>query len=238
MNIQHNCVDNKCPVKRTAVVMKGCEESKEKELQVEHLNSNSLILNIAQMCSAAYLKAFHRPITPMNRKQIIGESVRKEIDLRKQKAKVDLTASKASALPKRTVPVAASQNRMASSIHSHTNINTPILAQPLTSLSCAPMFLGLRFTEQDSHHAGSGSYPLLRYAAQAHASHHSSESQRYPTVGTSNPQPPYTMYTQANLHPFYNVHDTTHSSGPQSGSQVLYNTAHNPTHGQNGQIFY
>ncbi|KAE9398997.1 hypothetical protein BT96DRAFT_957440 [Gymnopus androsaceus JB14] len=62
VNIQHNCSDNGCPVKRTATVMKEREESKEKELRVEHVNSDSLIVNTAQMRSAAYLKAFRRPI--------------------------------------------------------------------------------------------------------------------------------------------------------------------------------
>ncbi|KAJ3859934.1 hypothetical protein EV359DRAFT_20795, partial [Lentinula novae-zelandiae] len=53
VNVQHNCYDSKCPVRRTATVMKEREESTEKELRVEHTGSQSFILNTAQMRNAA-----------------------------------------------------------------------------------------------------------------------------------------------------------------------------------------
>ncbi|KAJ3927187.1 MAG: hypothetical protein NXY57DRAFT_904388, partial [Lentinula lateritia] len=49
VNVQHNCYNSKCTVARTRKVMKECEESTEKELQVEHTGSQSFILNTAQM---------------------------------------------------------------------------------------------------------------------------------------------------------------------------------------------
>ncbi|KAJ3712456.1 hypothetical protein C8R42DRAFT_594627, partial [Lentinula raphanica] len=90
-NIQHNCCDNKCPVKRTGSVMKEREESKEKVLRVEHINTGSLILNTAQMRSSAYLQPFRMSIPMSDRGSIIQDSVRAEIDARKQKAKTDLS---------------------------------------------------------------------------------------------------------------------------------------------------
>ncbi|KAJ4467657.1 hypothetical protein C8J55DRAFT_394516, partial [Lentinula edodes] len=87
VNVQHNCCDNRCPVKRTATVMKEREDSQAKEMRVEHLNGGSLILNAAQMRSSAYLKPFRKGIDSLNRDIVIRESVRAEIDARKQKAK-------------------------------------------------------------------------------------------------------------------------------------------------------
>ncbi|KAJ3841467.1 hypothetical protein F5878DRAFT_610142 [Lentinula raphanica] len=92
-NVQHNCCDNKCPVKRTGSVMKEREESKEKVLRVEHIDPGSLILNTAQMRSSAYLQPFRMKIPLSNREVIIQDSVRAEIDARKQKAKADLTTA-------------------------------------------------------------------------------------------------------------------------------------------------
>ncbi|KAE9383725.1 hypothetical protein BT96DRAFT_1105543, partial [Gymnopus androsaceus JB14] len=128
VNIQHNCCDNKCPVTRTATVMKEREESKEKELRVQHINSASLVLNSAQMRSAAYLKPFRRNITPLNREEIIRNSVRIEIDARKQKANAE---SKASAPPPKKITPAITAQRQASSSRLHNII--PGSSQPLTS---------------------------------------------------------------------------------------------------------
>lgn len=56
------------------------EISNEKEHRIEHIEPGSLILNMAQMRSAAYLMSFRRTIVPLNREKIIFEAVRREID--------------------------------------------------------------------------------------------------------------------------------------------------------------
>ncbi|KAJ4497275.1 hypothetical protein C8R41DRAFT_706035, partial [Lentinula lateritia] len=55
VNVQHNCHDHKCLVKRTRNMYQEREISNEKELKVEHIETSSLILNMAQMRSAGYL---------------------------------------------------------------------------------------------------------------------------------------------------------------------------------------
>ncbi|KAJ3926268.1 MAG: hypothetical protein NXY57DRAFT_863090, partial [Lentinula lateritia] len=55
VNVQHNCYDQKCPVKQTRTMYQEREISNEKEHRIEHIEPGSLILNMAQMRSAAYL---------------------------------------------------------------------------------------------------------------------------------------------------------------------------------------
>ncbi|KAJ3875201.1 hypothetical protein F5051DRAFT_462159 [Lentinula edodes] len=127
VNVQHNCCDNKCPVKRVATVMKEREDSQVKELRVEHINGGSLILNAAQMRSSAYLKPFRKGINPLNRDMIINESVRAEIDARKQKAKAaskeqGATANQRqsrmpSSLRQNSIPADTTQPHQQSSMH-------------------------------------------------------------------------------------------------------------------------
>lgn len=63
------------------------EISNEKELKVEHIETSSLILNMAQMRSAGYLMPLCQAITRLDRDKIIFESVRREIDARGNKTK-------------------------------------------------------------------------------------------------------------------------------------------------------
>lgn len=122
--------------------MKEHEKSREREMRVEHINSGSLILNMAQMHSAAYLKPFHKHITPLNWEEIISDSVHKEVDACKQKAKVDLAASKASAsLPKKSVPMVTPQNQIPSSLHPHIAASSTPSALPLTSDQTSQQFI-------------------------------------------------------------------------------------------------
>ncbi|KAE9403864.1 hypothetical protein BT96DRAFT_814284, partial [Gymnopus androsaceus JB14] len=83
VNIQHNCYDSKCPVTRSATVMKEREISQEKELQVEHCETQSFLLNTAQMRSSAYMDSFRRPIPQLDRDHIIHEAVRLEVERNK-----------------------------------------------------------------------------------------------------------------------------------------------------------
>lgn len=116
VNVQHNCCDNKCLVKRVATVMKEREDSQLKELRVEHINGGSLILNAAQMRSSAYLKPFRKGINPLNRDMIINESVRAEIDARKQKAKAASKEQGATANQSVLAISTQEQSRMPSSL--------------------------------------------------------------------------------------------------------------------------
>ncbi|KAJ3871561.1 hypothetical protein F5051DRAFT_463748 [Lentinula edodes] len=58
VNVQHDCYQAK--------FMKEREESKEKELQIEHTGMQSFILNTAQMRSSAYLKPFCKHVSHLN----------------------------------------------------------------------------------------------------------------------------------------------------------------------------
>ncbi|KAJ3727646.1 hypothetical protein C8R42DRAFT_572308 [Lentinula raphanica] len=85
VNVQHNCVDCKCPVTRNATQMLEREIVKEKSLAVEHHAPHSdLILNTAQMRSAAYLMALRPPIVVLDQSKVIQDAVRAEVDLRKK----------------------------------------------------------------------------------------------------------------------------------------------------------
>ncbi|KAJ7716484.1 hypothetical protein DFH07DRAFT_907412 [Mycena maculata] len=58
VNIQHNCVDNKCQSTRTRVILNEREATAERALQVEHNVPDDMIINTAQMRDAVVLDPF------------------------------------------------------------------------------------------------------------------------------------------------------------------------------------
>ncbi|KAJ7213371.1 hypothetical protein C8J57DRAFT_959005, partial [Mycena rebaudengoi] len=55
INIQHNCVDNKCQSTRTRVIFNERERTSEHTLEVQHISLDDLIINTGQMRDAAVL---------------------------------------------------------------------------------------------------------------------------------------------------------------------------------------
>ncbi|KAJ3764729.1 hypothetical protein FB446DRAFT_656196, partial [Lentinula raphanica] len=67
VNVQHNCVDCKCPVTHNATQRLKREIVKEKSLAVQHCEPHSdLILNTSQMQSAAYLMKLRQPVIALD----------------------------------------------------------------------------------------------------------------------------------------------------------------------------
>ncbi|KAJ7270338.1 hypothetical protein C8J57DRAFT_1435474 [Mycena rebaudengoi] len=84
INIQHNCVDNKCQSTRARVVFNEREATSERTLEVQHISPDDLIINTAQMRDAAALNPFRqtqkmKTTTPAQSvENIAGEPSRKK----------------------------------------------------------------------------------------------------------------------------------------------------------------
>ncbi|KAJ3739985.1 hypothetical protein DFH05DRAFT_1406273 [Lentinula detonsa] len=224
VNLQHNCVDNQCPTNKTGAVMKEREISKEKELKVEHNNASDLILNTAQMRSAAYLMPFRHPITHSDRESVIVQSVRAEIDVRRrQRAREGSTATEpsSSTRPPMRVQTPSSlwqQSQIQSSLPTRSPQILPLHPLSPTTLTCQSISFA---------HPQLGSNPSLP----THISHLSSLSYTpphqlspYPSslTHTTHMVPPLLLNHQqlhnTQIHPFPHQPLETHPSHHQNES--------------------
>ncbi|KAJ3833982.1 hypothetical protein F5878DRAFT_545605, partial [Lentinula raphanica] len=82
VNVQHHCEGNNClPVSSRPAFQERLEKGTVKVIQ--HQNPQDLILNICQMRNAALVQQFQRRSPPLNAEDVVMQSVRREIDLRK-----------------------------------------------------------------------------------------------------------------------------------------------------------
>ncbi|KAK7464120.1 hypothetical protein VKT23_006284 [Stygiomarasmius scandens] len=86
VNVQHNCHDHKCPITRSRVVWREREDSNEKMSQVSHISPQEVILNTAQMRSAASIRPFRRNAPVENRDVVVTDAVWAEVANRKKAA--------------------------------------------------------------------------------------------------------------------------------------------------------
>uniref|UniRef100_A0A0W0FN77 Uncharacterized protein n=1 Tax=Moniliophthora roreri TaxID=221103 RepID=A0A0W0FN77_MONRR len=81
VNVQHNCIRNKCPTKDTTVVRQEREDTILRRECVEHVgNPCNYVLNTAQMCSAKFLQCFRVSAPTLDTEKILMESIKREFE--------------------------------------------------------------------------------------------------------------------------------------------------------------
>lgn len=98
--MQHNCAINNCNVVNTSKVFQERIETHTLAPNVQHHNSESVVLNTAQMHSHQFIQSFHTEANPINRQNAIHAGAAREIAAQrvKNKGKVPDAASASSML--------------------------------------------------------------------------------------------------------------------------------------------
>ncbi|ESK80686.1 hypothetical protein Moror_15532 [Moniliophthora roreri MCA 2997] len=89
VNVQHDCIRNKCPTKDTTVVRQEREDTILRQECVEHVgNPCNYVLNTAQMCSAKFLQCFRVSAPTFDTEKILMESVKREFEAQQKRVRV------------------------------------------------------------------------------------------------------------------------------------------------------
>uniref|UniRef100_A0A0W0F7S3 Uncharacterized protein n=1 Tax=Moniliophthora roreri TaxID=221103 RepID=A0A0W0F7S3_MONRR len=85
VNVQHDCIRQKCKVKRSAVILQERHDTDLRKGRVEHENDPfDIVLNTAQMRDAKYLQNFRVPHTKLPVRETIYASTQHEVAARQQ----------------------------------------------------------------------------------------------------------------------------------------------------------
>lgn len=89
MNVQHNCIDNKCTLENSRRIFQEREKIHAMAPEVKHRNtqSSNFILNLGQMRDAARIAAFRQRPPILNRNEIIQLGALREAERAKQQRK-------------------------------------------------------------------------------------------------------------------------------------------------------
>ncbi|EIM81338.1 uncharacterized protein STEHIDRAFT_66542 [Stereum hirsutum FP-91666 SS1] len=119
INVQHNCRDLKCTVTRTRRTYQEKELATKLADEITHQPSQDYLLNTSQMRNSSLVQFFRAPAPTLDRRKIILDSVKVEIDAAKQRKKAP-PAPKSRAQPANTqkTPTASSSSAIRP-IHPH-----------------------------------------------------------------------------------------------------------------------
>ncbi|KAK7016987.1 hypothetical protein VNI00_018785 [Paramarasmius palmivorus] len=85
VNVQHDCIRNKCKVQQTAVVRQERHDTELRRGRVIHLgNPDDVVLNTAQMRSAKFVQEFRIPAPILPMAATLHESSQREIEIRRK----------------------------------------------------------------------------------------------------------------------------------------------------------
>ncbi|ESK91187.1 hypothetical protein Moror_2907 [Moniliophthora roreri MCA 2997] len=85
VNVQHDCIRQKCKVKRSAVIRQERHDTDLRKGRVEHENDPfDIVFNTAQMRDAKYLQNFRVPHTKLPVRETIYASTQREVAARQQ----------------------------------------------------------------------------------------------------------------------------------------------------------
>ncbi|KAL1714355.1 hypothetical protein EV715DRAFT_209819 [Schizophyllum commune] len=187
VNVQHNCIDNKCALERIGVQLQEREKAKERVLRVHHKHRpDDVILNIAQMRSAAILDPFRRA-TPRSRTraEIIFAAARKAADEKKTGARDNISTATVppagSSSFARSLPALASSSTSSGSTSATPRVPLPLLQHVL------PVPAGLSPVQAIPPHIVANQHHLHAYSP-----------------SPLGPSPSASTYTARHLNQYYN----------------------------------
>ncbi|KAI0071553.1 hypothetical protein K474DRAFT_1712363 [Panus rudis PR-1116 ss-1] len=144
VNVQHNCIEHRCSVKRIRTIVQEREKTDQRSegishrFQVSSASASNIqpdwILNMCQMRNSHLLSSFACDTPTLNRDNIIFEAARKEVDRLKQKQHAEEEEFQIRTSRTRRAPVIASQSPTAPILVSN-NTNSRVVSSGQSRLA-------------------------------------------------------------------------------------------------------